>query len=110
MFFFPKVLFLYFILVTFHSILELSRKFGEISEVAAITRHHVIVMVLLRHMTSLLPVLDLKGNIFGRTIYPPSLIVRALILATLRGLGIRPRPRKQEKKRSMHRVKDTVRN
>ena len=32
-------------------------------------------------MTSRLPVVNLRGNIFGRTIYPPSLIVIAYVLA-----------------------------
>ena len=60
-------------------------------------------MSLQRHMTSLLLVVDLKGNIFGRAIYRLSLIVIAFILAKLwggGGGGIRPppipRPRRQK--------------
>ena len=40
-------------------------------------------MCLPRHMTSLLLVADLKGNILGRTVYPPGLIVVAFIVAKL---------------------------
>ena len=37
--------------------------------------------VITRHMTSLLLVMDRKGNVFQRAIYPPSLIVIVYILA-----------------------------
>ena len=38
-------------------------------------RHLAIMKWLWRHMTSSLLVVDFKGNVFGRTIYPPSLII-----------------------------------
>ena len=40
-----------------------------------------IMISLQRHMTSSVLFAELKGNIFGRTIYPLSLIVIAFILA-----------------------------
>ena len=46
--------------------------------------HHLTIMMpLQRHMTSSLHVADVKGDIFGRTISPPSVIVIAFILAEL---------------------------
>ena len=57
-------------------------------------------------MTSSLSVADLEGNIFGRIIYPPSLIVIASIDAKLwrRGKGGRnppppPQPVRKDKKK-----------
>ena len=47
------------------------------------------------HMTSSLPVMDLKGNIFRHAIYTLSLIVVALILAKLWTLW----PKRQKKKK-----------
>ena len=43
--------------------------------------------LLLRHMTSSAKVVDLNGNIFGRTICPLSFVVIALIFWELRGGG-----------------------
>ena len=40
-------------------------------------RHLTIMIPLQRHMTSSLHVADVKGDIFGRTISPPSVIVIA---------------------------------
>ena len=46
-----------------------------------------------RHMTSSAYVADLKGNIFGCIICPPSFVVKALIFSELRGGGrISPPP------------------
>ena len=74
-------------------------------------------------MTSSLPVLEIKGNFFGRTIYPQSLIVIALILAKLiRGGGggggnakssptpTAPEDKTKKKRPGLDRIKDTVRN
>ena len=64
-------------------------------------------------MTSSLPVADLKGNIFRHTIYPPSLIVIAFIVAKLwRGERIPPPPhwpgpkKKKQEKPALDRVND----
>ena len=57
-------------------------------------------------MTSSLSVVDLKGNYFGRSIYPPSLIVIACILAKLWGWGVESaRPQKTKQKPRLDRVK-----
>ena len=50
-------------------------------------------------MTSSLAVVDLKGKIFGRTIYPPSLVVIAFILAESALPSPLPCHRRQKKKR-----------
>ena len=58
-----------------------------------------------RHMTSSAYVADLKGNIFGCIICPPSFVVIALIFSELRGGGRispppLPGPRRPKKARS----------
>ena len=59
---------------------------------------HLTITMSLHHVTSSLFVVDLKGNIFGRTVYPPSLIDKAFILAKLciwgggGGVGIKKKP------------------
>ena len=55
--------------------------------------------VIPRHMTSL-PFTDLKGNIFGRTIYLPCIIVMGLVLnlGIRRGTELPPNPATEEEK------------
>ena len=56
--------------------------------------HSKVITQLLRHVTSSPRDADVKGDIFRRTIYPPSLIVTALTFSELRrgggGGGITP--------------------
>ena len=72
-------------------------------------RHSEMITQLLRHMTSSPNDADAKGDIFGRTIYPPSLVVIAFIFSELRrGGGIRPKKpgingaKKSEKKKTKY--------
>ena len=57
---------------------------------------------LLRHVTSSSHDADVKGDIFRRTIYPPSLVVIAFIFSELQrgggGGGIRPPPVVEDQK------------
>ena len=54
-----------------------------------------------RHMTSSADVADLKGNVSGRTICPPSFVVITLIFSGMRGGGgIRPPSRSQKTKKN----------
>ena len=57
--------------------------------------HSEMITQLLRHVTSPPLDADVKGDIFRRTIYPPTLVVIAFILSELRrggGLGESPPP------------------
>lgn len=55
-----------------------------------------------RHMTSAFRVVYLKGDMFGRSTYPPSLTVLAFVCEKLGrgGRGLHPDPRGQIKGRS----------
>ena len=56
-------------------------------------RHSEMITQLLRHVTSHPHDADVKGDIYGHTIYPPSLVVIAFKFSELRtGCGIRPPP------------------
>ena len=46
-------------------------------------RHSDMITQLLRHLTLLLHDVDVKGDVFRRTIYPPSLVVIAFIFSEL---------------------------
>ena len=50
-------------------------------------RHLELITQLLRHVTSYPPDVDVKGDIFRHTIYPPSLVFIAFIFSELRGGG-----------------------
>ena len=60
-------------------------------------RHSEMITQLLRHVTSSSNDADVKGDIFGRTIYPPSLVVIAFIFSELREGG-RNSPKKARSK------------
>ena len=47
-------------------------------------RHSEIITQLLRHVTPSRHDADVKGDIFRRTIYPPSLVIIAFIFSELR--------------------------
>ena len=58
-------------------------------------------------MTSSADVVDLKGNIFGRTICSPSFVVIATIFSELRGgAGTAPPVPEDQKKPGLNRIKD----
>ena len=72
--------------------------------------HSEMIMQLLRHVTSSPYDTDLYRDIFTRTIYPPSLVMIALIFSDLRKGGgrggIRPPPVvEDQKKPGLNRVK-----
>ena len=50
-------------------------------------RHSEMITQLLRHVTSQPHDVDVKGDIFRHTIYPPSLVVIAFIFSELRRVG-----------------------
>ena len=50
-------------------------------------RHSEIITQLLRHVTSSPHDVEVKGDIFRRTIYPPSVVVIAFIFSELRRGG-----------------------
>ena len=60
-----------------------------------------------RYMTSTVYVADLQGNSFGRTIYPQSFVVLALMFSELRRAES-PGPRTPKKKPTLNRVKLTM--
>ena len=64
-------------------------------------RHSEMITQLLRHVTSEPRDADVKGDIFGHTIYPPSLVAVAFIFSELRrGGGIRPPPGRRRPKKA----------
>ena len=68
-------------------------------------RHSKMIMQLLRHVTSSPHDGDVKGDIFRRNIYPPSLVVIAFIFSEL-GRGKESRPVVEDQKNpGLNRVK-----
>ena len=77
------------VLITWDSILRDFLTFWTNPEIQD-SRHSEMITQLLRHVTSSPRDEDVKGDIFIRTIFPPSLVVIAFIFSELRSGGIPP--------------------
>ena len=94
-----------FVLITFDPILNNSLRFWTNLEIQD-GRHSEMITQLLRHVTSPAHDAQVKGDIFRRTIYPPSLVVIAFIFSELQnGKEFLPGLRKTKKARSKYILK-----